>query len=162
GADSLSIGDRATISNMCPEYGATAAMFYIDGQTIDYLKLTGREPEQVALVEQYAKQLGLWSSALTSAEYERALEFDLSRVVRNLPGPRTPHRGLPCTELRDCGTPGANRLEAASPADARGLMPDGAVSIVAITSCPSTSNPRNLVSAGLVPKKANELGLVRT
>ena len=68
GADSLSIGDRATISNMCPEYGATAAMFYIDGQTIDYLKLTGREPEQVALVENYAKTLGLWSDSLKTAE----------------------------------------------------------------------------------------------
>ena len=86
GADSLSIGDRATISNMCPEYGATAAMFYIDQQTIEYLKLTGREPEQVALVEQYAKETGLWATALEGAEYERVLEFDLSSVVRNMAG----------------------------------------------------------------------------
>src|SRR5690606_17151616 len=73
GADSLSIGDRATISNMCPEYGATAAMFYIDPQTIDYLKLTGREPDQVALVETYARTTGLWGEALKTAEYERVL-----------------------------------------------------------------------------------------
>jgi 2-methylcitrate dehydratase (2-methyl-trans-aconitate forming) len=73
GAASLTIGDRATISNMCPEYGATASMFYIDRQTIDYLKLTGREPEQVALVETYAKTTGLWADALVSAEYERVL-----------------------------------------------------------------------------------------
>src|SRR5690554_6537683 len=146
GADSLSIGDRATISNMCPEYGATAAMFYIDGQTIDYLKLTGREPEQVALVEQYAKQLGLWSSALTSAEYERVLEFDLSSVVRNLAGPSNPHRRLPTTALQERGIAGADLLEAARAEEAKGLMPDGAVIIAAITSCTN---------------KANELGLVR-
>ncbi|SFQ68059.1 aconitate hydratase [Halopseudomonas formosensis] len=161
GADSLSIGDRATISNMCPEYGATAAMFYIDGQTIDYLKLTGREPEQVALVEQYAKQLGLWSSALTSAEYERVLEFDLSSVVRNLAGPSNPHRRLPTTALQERGIAGADLLEAARAEEAKGLMPDGAVIIAAITSCTNTSNPRNVVAAGLVAKKANELGLVR-
>src|SRR5690554_4767053 len=161
GADSLSIGDRATISNMCPEYGAIAAMFYIDGQTIDYLKLTGREPEQVALVEQYAKQLGLWSSALTSAEYERVLEFDLSSVVRNLAGPSNPHRRLPTTALQERGIAGADLLEAARAEEAKGLMPDGAVIIAAITSCTNTSNPRNVVAAGLVAKKANELGLVR-
>ena len=83
GAASLSIGDRATISNMCPEYGATAAMFYIDGQTLDYLRLTGREPQQVALVETYAKTAGLWADSLASAVYPRVLEFDLSSVVRN-------------------------------------------------------------------------------
>ncbi|HWV08725.1 MAG TPA: aconitase family protein, partial [Pseudomonas sp.] len=92
GADSLSIGDRATISNMCPEYGATASMFYIDEQTIDYLKLTGREPEQVALVEHYAKTLCLWGSALKTAEYERVLSFDLGTVGRNMAGPSNPHR----------------------------------------------------------------------
>src|SRR5690554_6414407 len=161
GASSLTIGDRATISNMCPEYGATAAMFYIDGQTIDYLKLTGREPEQVALVEQYAKQLGLWSSALASAEYERVLEFDLSSVVRNLAGPSNPHRRLPTTALQERGIAGADLLEAARAEEAKGLMPDGAVIIAAITSCTNTSNPRNVVAAGLVAKKANELGLVR-
>ena len=161
GADSLTIGDRATISNMCPEYGATAAMFYIDGQTIDYLKLTGREPEQVALVEQYAKQLGLWSSALTTAEYERVLEFDLSTVVRNLAGPSNPHRRLPTSALQERGIAGADKLEAARAEEAEGLMPDGAVIIAAITSCTNTSNPRNVVAAGLVAKKANELGLIR-
>ncbi len=161
GADSLTIGDRATISNMCPEYGATAAMFYIDGQTIDYLKLTGREPEQVALVEQYAKQLGLWSSALTTAEYERVLEFDLSSVVRNLAGPSNPHRRLPTSALAERGIADEAKLEAGRAEEAEGLMPDGAVIIAAITSCTNTSNPRNVVAAGLVAKKANELGLVR-
>ncbi|TBU96261.1 Fe/S-dependent 2-methylisocitrate dehydratase AcnD [Stutzerimonas kirkiae] len=161
GADSLSIGDRATISNMCPEYGATAAMFYIDQQTIDYLKLTGREPEQVALVENYAKTLGLWADDLASAEYERVLTFDLSSVVRNMAGPSNPHRRLPTSDLQARGIADEVKLEAARAEEAQGLMPDGAVIIAAITSCTNTSNPRNVVAAGLLAKKANALGLVR-
>ena len=159
GADSLSIGDRATISNMCPEYGATAAMFYIDQQTIDYLKLTGREPEQVALVEQYTKQTGLWADALKTAEYERVLTFDLSTVVRNMAGPSNPHKRLPTSDLAERGI--AVDLDKAKAQEADGLMPDGAVIIAAITSCTNTSNPRNVVAAGLLAKRANELGLVR-
>ncbi len=161
GADSLSIGDRATISNMTPEFGATAAMFYIDGQTIDYLKLTGREPEQVALVEQYAKETGLWATDLVAAEYERVLEFDLSTVVRNMAGPSNPHRRLPTSDLTDRGIADEAKLAAAKAEEAEGLLPDGAVIIAAITSCTNTSNPRNVVAAGLVAKRANELGLVR-
>jgi len=161
GADSLSIGDRATISNMCPEYGATASMFYIDGQTIDYLKLTGREPEQVALVESYAKTLGLWSDALTSAEYERVLRFDLGSVVRNMAGPSNPHRRLPTSALAERGIADETKLQAGKGEEAQGLMPDGAVIIAAITSCTNTSNPRNVIAAGLVAKKANALGLIR-
>ncbi|MNF50278.1 Aconitate hydratase 1 [compost metagenome] len=161
GADSLSIGDRATISNMCPEYGATASMFYIDGQTIDYLKLTGREPEQVALVENYAKTLGLWSTALETAEYERVLEFDLGTVVRNMAGPSNPHRRLPTSALAERGIADEAKLAAGKGEEAQGLMPDGAVIIAAITSCTNTSNPRNVIAAGLVAKKANDLGLLR-
>jgi iron-sulfur-dependent 2-methylisocitrate dehydratase len=161
GAASLSIGDRATISNMCPEYGATAAMFYIDQQTIDYLKLTGREPEQVALVEHYAKTTGLWADALVNAHYERVLEFDLSTVVRNMAGPSNPHRRLPTSALQERGIASDLQWAAAQAEEAKGLMPDGAVIIAAITSCTNTSNPRNVVAAGLVAKKANELGLVR-
>ncbi|GLK90094.1 aconitate hydratase [Pseudomonas turukhanskensis] len=161
GADSLSIGDRATISNMCPEYGATASMFYIDQQTIDYLKLTGREPEQVALVEQYAKLTGLWADALVTAEYERVLTFDLSTVVRNMAGPSNPHKRLPTSALQERGIAGEAMLAASKVEEADGLLPDGAVIIAAITSCTNTSNPRNVVAAGLVAKKANALGLVR-
>ena len=161
GADSLSIGDRATISNMCPEYGATASMFYIDDQTIDYLKLTGREPEQVALVESYAKTLGLWSDALKTAEYERVLSFDLGTVVRNMAGPSNPHRRLPTSALAERGIADEAKLQSGKAEEAEGLMPDGAVIIAAITSCTNTSNPRNVVAAGLVAKKANALGLVR-
>ena len=134
GASALTLGDRATISNMAPEYGATAAMFYIDQQTIAYLKLTGREDEQVALVEQYARQTGLWADDLKGAKYERGLTFDLSSVVRNMAGPRD---------------------------DVPGQMPDGAVIIAAITSCTNTSNPRNVIAAGLLARNANKLGLTR-
>ncbi len=159
GADRLTIGDRATISNMCPEYGATAAMFHIDSQTIDYLLLTGREPEQVRLVETYAKHTGLWADDLRSAEYERVLEFDLSSVVRNMAGPSNPHRRLPTSALAERGI--AVDLDKALSEEREGLLPDGAVVIAAITSCTNTSNPRNVVAAGLVAKKANDLGLVR-
>ncbi|ENF8749352.1 Fe/S-dependent 2-methylisocitrate dehydratase AcnD [Vibrio fluvialis] len=154
GAKQLTIGDRATISNMTPEYGASAGMFYIDEQTINYLKLTGRDAEHVALVEQYAKQTGLWADALETAQYERVLEFDLSQVERNLAGPSNPHRRLPTSQLAMRGIAGKWEEKA-------GEMPDGAVIIAAITSCTNTSNPRNVVAAGLVAKKANELGLVR-
>ncbi|HHP8193162.1 TPA: aconitate hydratase AcnA, partial [Acinetobacter baumannii] len=155
GADSMSVGDRATISNMTPEYGATAAMFYIDQNTIDYLRLTGREDAQVALVEQYAKEIGLWASEMTKAEYPRVLRFDLSTVTRNIAGPSNPHARVSTSDLKEKGIAGVveNRSD--------GLMPDGAIIIAAITSCTNTSNPRNTVAAGLLARKANELGLVR-
>lgn len=159
GAKDLTIGDRATISNMTPEFGASAGMFYIDKQTIDYLKLTGREPEQVALVEQYAKETGLWADDLVDAEYGRVLEFDLSSVCRNMAGPSNPHRRLPTADLESRGI--AVHLDEALAEEAEGLMPDGAVIIAAITSCTNTSNPRNVVAAGLIARRANELGLVR-
>ncbi|QCO20104.1 Fe/S-dependent 2-methylisocitrate dehydratase AcnD [Acinetobacter cumulans] len=159
GADSMSVGDRATISNMTPEYGATAAMFYIDQNTIDYLTLTGREAEQVQLVEKYAKEIGLWASDMTQAEYPRVLRFDLSTVTRNIAGPSNPHARVSTSDLKAKGI--AGNLEAARAQEAEGLIPDGAVIIAAITSCTNTSNPRNTVAAGLLARKANELGLVR-
>lgn len=159
GADSLSIGDRATIANMTPEYGATAGLFYIDGQTIDYLRLTGRENKQVELVENYAKTAGLWSSDLVNADYERVLEFDLSLVTRNMAGPSNPHARVSTSELSAKGI--AHAEGEAVPESENGLMPDGAVIIAAITSCTNTSNPRNVVAAALLAKKANELGLTR-
>lgn len=159
GADSLSIGDRATIANMTPEYGATAGLFYIDAQTIDYLRLTGREDKQVELVENYAKTAGLWSSDLVNADYERVLEFDLSLVTRNMAGPSNPHARVSTSELSAKGI--AHAEGEAVPESENGLMPDGAVIIAAITSCTNTSNPRNVVAAALLAKKANELGLTR-
>lgn len=154
GARALTLGDRATISNMAPEYGATAAMFAIDQQTIDYLKLTGREDQQVKLVETYAKTTGLWADALATAEYERVLNFDLSSVVRNMAGPSNPHARVATSELAAKGIAGAWD-------EVPGQMPDGAVIIAAITSCTNTSNPRNVIAAGLLARNANKLGLAR-
>lgn len=154
GTANLTLGDRATIANMAPEFGATAAMFYIDQQTIDYLKLTGREDEQVALVETYARQTGLWGETLAGAVYERVLHFDLSSVVRTLAGPSNPHRRLPVSALAERGI--AGQWE-----EVPGQMPDGAVIIAAITSCTNTNNPRNMVAAGLLARNANRAGLTR-
>ncbi len=154
GADALTLGDRATISNMTPEFGATAAMFYIDDNTLDYLRLTGREEEQVKLVETYAKETGLWSDSLKTAEYERVLTFDLSSVGRNIAGPSNPHRRVATKDLDKAGITGIVENE-------EGLMPDGACIIAAITSCTNTSNPRNVIAAGLLARNANAKGLTR-
>ena len=154
GAAALTLGDRATISNMAPEYGATAAMFYIDQQTIDYLKLTGREEQQVQLVESYARHTGLWAESLKTARYERGLQFDLSSVVRNMAGPSNPHARVATSDLAAKGIAGQWD-------DVPGQMPDGAVIIAAITSCTNTSNPRNVIAAGLIARNANKLGLTR-
>ncbi|MCQ8881564.1 Fe/S-dependent 2-methylisocitrate dehydratase AcnD [Pseudoalteromonas shioyasakiensis] len=154
GAEALTLGDRATISNMTPEFGATAAMFYIDDNTLDYLRLTGREEEQVKLVEIYAKETGLWSDSLKTAEYERVLTFDLSSVGRNIAGPSNPHRRVATSELDKAGITGVVENE-------EGLMPDGACIIAAITSCTNTSNPRNVIAAGLLARNANAKGLTR-
>ncbi|MEC7990624.1 MAG: Fe/S-dependent 2-methylisocitrate dehydratase AcnD [Pseudomonadota bacterium] len=154
GASALTLGDRATISNMTPEFGATAAMFYIDQHTLDYLRLTGREEQQVQLVENYAKQTGLWADAMADADYERVLRFDLSSVCRNIAGPSNPHRRVPTSELAAQGISGEVERD-------DGQMPDGAIIIAAITSCTNTSNPRNVIAAGLLARNANARGLTR-
>jgi 2-methylcitrate dehydratase (2-methyl-trans-aconitate forming) len=154
GVAGLTLGDRATISNMAPEYGATAAMFFIDQQTIDYLTLTGREEEQVKLVETYARHTGLWADSLKTAQYGRVLKFDLSAVVRNMAGPSNPHARVATSDLAAKGIAGKWQ-------DVPGQMPDGAVIIAAITSCTNTSNPRNVIAAGLLARNVNNLGLVR-
>ena len=154
GAANLTLGDRATISNMTPEFGATAAMFYIDQNTIDYLTLTGRDDKQVKLVENYARHTGLWADSLKTAEYERVLTFDLSSVGRNIAGPSNPHRRVSTNQLAEAGISGVVENE-------EGKMPDGAVIIAAITSCTNTSNPRNVIAAGLIARNANKLGLTR-
>jgi aconitate hydratase len=154
GAANLTLGDRATVSNMAPEFGATAAMFYIDEQTIKYLRLTGRDEPLIKLVETYAKQTGLWADHMVNAHYERVLTFDLSSVVRNIAGPSNPHKRVATTDLAAQGISG--RVE-----NEPGLMPDGAVIIAAITSCTNTNNPRNMVAAGLIARNANRAGLLR-
>lgn len=154
GTKHLTLGDRATISNMTPEYGATAAMFYIDEQTIEYLTLTGRSDEQVKLVEAFAKETGLWADEMQAAKYERTLTFDLSNVGRNMAGPSTPHNRLATSDLKARGMLGDYSSK-------NGQMPDGAVIIAAITSCTNTSNPRNMIAAGLIARNANKKGLLR-
>ncbi|MGJ8662817.1 MAG: Fe/S-dependent 2-methylisocitrate dehydratase AcnD [Marinicella sp.] len=154
GASALTLGDRATISNMTPEFGATAAMFSIDQQTIDYLTLTGRDAEQVKLVETYAKATGLWADDLAKAVYERVLTFDLSAVGRNIAGPSNPHAKVAVKDLAAKGITGNYQSE-------DGLMPDGACIIAAITSCTNTSNPKNMIAAGLIARNANRVGLTR-
>ncbi|BFU77192.1 Fe/S-dependent 2-methylisocitrate dehydratase AcnD [Arcobacter sp. 15-2] len=155
GMQYLNLGDRATIANMTPEYGASAGMFGIDEQTLDYLTLTGRESDQVKLVEAYAKANGLWATDLAKATYARVLTFDLTAVTRSLAGPSKPHKLVPTSTLKAEGITD-NTVEIGDTD-----MPDGAILIAAITSCTNTSNPRNVIAAGLVAKKANELGLKR-
>ncbi len=155
GLEYLNLGDRATISNMTPEYGASAAMFGIDEQTLDYLTLTGRESNQVKLVEAYAKANGLWATELSKATYAREIVFDLSEVTRSLAGPSKPHKLVPTNTLVSEGLIKDFKEEDET------KIPDGGILIAAITSCTNTSNPRNVIAAGLLAKKANELGLQR-
>jgi len=154
GLNYLTLGDRATISNMTPEYGASAALFGIDNQTLEYLTLTGREANQVKLVEAYAKANGLWADSLANATYERELVFDLASVTRSLAGPSKPHKLVPINSLKEEGIVKNFVTDGDK-------MPDGAVLIAAITSCTNTSNPRNVVAAGLLARNANRLGLKR-
>ena len=121
-------------------------MFAIDDKTIDYLKITGRDPKQVKLVEAYAKANGLWADAFADATYARTIEFDLSTVARTLAGPSQPHKLLPTSTLEAAGI--SKHITISDD-----VMPDGAVLIAAITSCTNTSNPRNVVAAGLLAKK---------
>jgi len=150
----LNLGDRATIANMTPEYGASAGIFAIDWQTISYLKVTGRDQKQVKLVEAYAKANGLWADTLKEATYTRVLKFDLTSVTRSLAGPSKPHKLVPTSTLKGEGI-------AKSWIQEGDLIPDGGILIAAITSCTNTSNPRNVIAAGLLAKKANEYGLSR-
>ncbi len=150
----LNLGDRATIANMTPEYGASAGMFAIDSQTIDYLTVTGRDHDQVKLVEAYAKANGLWADQFEDATYARTIEFDLGAVTRSLAGPSKPHKLVPTSTLKEEGIVKEWTQEG-------DLIPDGGILIAAITSCTNTSNPRNVIAAGLLAKKANELGLQR-
>ena len=156
GVHDMPLADRATISNMAPEFGATAAMFAIDEKTADYLLLTGRTQEQVELVTSYAKAQGLWADGFAKAEFDRTLSFDLSSVELCLAGPSDPHQRRPLATLKEQGIAVANPQ-----VPNEGLMPEGAVVIAAITSCTNTSNPRSLIAAGLLAKKAVARGLVR-
>ncbi|HTT44635.1 MAG TPA: aconitate hydratase AcnA [Thermoplasmata archaeon] len=167
GVGHLSVPDRATVSNMCPEYGATAALFPIDEATVAYLRGTGRSPELVARVEAYARAQGLWGSpSAGSVDYDDLLRIDLGSIVPMLSGPKNPEEAVPLAE-----TPSSFRTALAgyrkgrppssSPSRGPSTPPvdDGSVVIAAITSCTNTSNPSVMVGAGLIAKRAVELGL---
>jgi aconitate hydratase len=174
GLSGLPLADRATIANMSPEFGSTCAIFPIDEETIRYLELTGRAPEQVALVEAYAKAQGLWRiDGAPAADYTDIVSLDLTTVEPSLAGPKRPQDRVPLrsaktvyqasvkkmAEERTQKNPGATGLGTASVGGARFDVKDGAVLIAAITSCTNTSNPTVLIAAGLLARKANALGL---
>ena len=171
GLDQLSIGDRATIANMAPEYGATCGLFPIDAETVSYLRLTGRDENLAARVEAYAKEQGMWRDAGSEpVAYSESLELDLSTVEPSLAGPKRPQDRVP---LREAASQFQARLEELNQARNKSAQSDlavdidgqtctvgdGLVVIAAITSCTNTSNPSVMVAAGLVAKKATELGL---
>ncbi|WP_341710838.1 aconitate hydratase AcnA [Erythrobacter sp.] len=165
GLASLSLADRATLANMAPEYGATCGFFGIDDKTLDYMRLTGREEDQIALVEAYAKAQGLWiDPSAADPIFTSTLELDMSTVVPSLAGPKRPQDRVNLTEVDDVFAKDMAETYKKSvtrvPVEGKDFdIGDGDVMIAAITSCTNTSNPGVLVAAGLVAKKADELGL---
>jgi len=178
GLEVLTLADRATIANMCPEYGATVAIFPVDAMTIDYLQLTGREPRHVMMVEEYARAQGLYrTSDMPDAVYSDTIEFDISQVVPSLAGPRRPQDRVALSDAKagfekalgqmlaeprkapKAAAGGAAVAEA--PPEVMTDVDHGAVVIAAITSCTNTSNPAVMIGAGLLAKKAVARGLQR-
>ncbi|WP_408591245.1 aconitate hydratase AcnA [Novosphingobium sp.] len=164
GLAGLSLADRATLANMAPEYGATCGFFGIDDKTIDYLRLTGRTEEQIALVEAYAKEQGFWIDPSVEPIFTSTLELDLSTVVPSLAGPKRPQDRVSLPQVDDVFNADLasvyKKTQTRVAVEGRDFdLGDGDVVIAAITSCTNTSNPGVLIAAGLVAKKANELGL---
>lgn len=163
GLEFLTVADRATLANMSPEYGATCCYFAVDDKTLEYLRLSGRDEESVALVEAYSKAQGLWRREDESVQYSSSLALALDTVVPSLAGPKRPQDRVPVDQLQ---TRFQQLLDADEPREVavagseHGLR-DGDVVIAAITSCTNTSNPAVMMAAGLVAKKANELGMTR-
>nr|WP_039931977.1 aconitate hydratase AcnA [Streptomyces viridochromogenes]AAU00075.1 phosphinomethylmalate isomerase [Streptomyces viridochromogenes] len=169
GLAALSAADRATIANMCPEYGATAALFPVDDEVLRYLRATGRPERHLDLVRAYAETQGLWydPAAAATIRYTERVRFDLASVVPSIAGPRRPQDRVPLATTRTAfaeavsevngGT--ARRAEVTAPDGSRHTLGDGAVVLAAITSCTNTSNPALMIAAGLLARKAVELGL---
>ncbi|MDT4825905.1 Aconitate hydratase A [compost metagenome] len=152
----LTLEDRATLSNMAPEYGSTCAYFPVDEETLSYLRRTGREPEHVERVRRYAQAAGLWRAAgAPQAGYHRIVDVDLAQIGRVAAGPNKPQEKVSLAEL----PVSFRKTASAMPATTGDALPDGAVVLAAITSCTNTSNPRLLVAAGLLARKAVSLGL---
>jgi aconitate hydratase len=163
GLSNLAVADRTTIGNMSPEYGSTIAVFPVDHRTLEYLRLTGRSAEQIALVEAYAKAQGLFRTDETpDAQYTDTLSLDLGEVVPNLAGPRRPQDRVPLSNVKSSFATALAEWQKARGGNGKatnGALGDGAVVIAAITSCTNTSNPSVMIGAGLVAKKAAERGL---
>jgi aconitate hydratase len=164
GLASLTLADRATLANMAPEYGATCGFFGIDDKTLDYMRLTGREESQIALVEAYAKEQGFWIDPAVEPIFSSTLSLDLGTVVPSLAGPKRPQDRVDLNEVdevfaRDMAETYKKANERVAVDGKDFTVGDGDVMIAAITSCTNTSNPGVLVAAGLVAKKADELGL---
>ena len=164
GLAGLTLADRATLANMAPEYGATCGFFGIDDKTLDYLRLTGREEDQIALVEAYAKEQGFWIDPSVEPIFSSTLELDLSTVVPSLAGPKRPQDKVTLPDVDDVFNKDLVELykktQSRVPVDGKGHdIGDGDVVIAAITSCTNTSNPGVLIAAGLVAKKADAFGL---
>ncbi len=174
GVASVPVENRATIGNMSPEYGSTVTIFPIDGDTLRYLRLTGRSESQVRLVEAYAKEQGLWHDPGVVPAYSETVALDLSSVVPSLAGPSRPQDRVPLdrsktmfhealaasTAGRAAGSPGAGGVPVALANGDSFVLGDGAVVIAAITSCTNTSNPQVMIAAGLLAKRAVERGLL--
>lgn len=161
GLDYLGLADRSTIANMAPEYGATCGIFPIDQETLHYLRFTARSEETIALVEAYAKAQGMWRDNSIEAEYTDVLNLDLSEVKPSLAGPKRPQDRVVLENIPDAFAKVEQDFGAGTPQNVRDFtLEDGAVVLTAITSCTNTSNPNVLVAAGLVAKKAYELGLM--
>ncbi|WP_278693330.1 aconitate hydratase AcnA, partial [Arachnia propionica] len=169
GVSQVPLANRATIGNMSPEYGSTIAVFPIDGKTIDYLRLTGRDETQIALVEAYAKAQGLWHLDDHEPDYSEYIELDLRTVVPSIAGPKRPQDRILLTRSRDSfrevlptytGTPDASVPVTLADGTSFELR-NGAVTVASITSCTNTSNPSVMLGAALVAKKAVERGMTR-
>jgi aconitate hydratase len=163
GVSALPLADRATIGNMAPEYGATIGFFPIDHQTLDYLRLSNRSAEQIALVEAYAKAQGLFLTPdSTDPEYSDTLELDLSTVVPSMAGPKRPQDRINLPDVKKNFLDTLNAAQKTAEVSTNGsksTIQDGSVVIAAITSCTNTSNPSVMIAAGLLAKKAVEKGL---
>jgi aconitate hydratase len=156
GVSTLSAGERAVVANMAPEYGSSSAFFPIDDRTLDYLAATGRSRVQIALVRDYAWRQGLWFDPACRPVYDEVLDLDLGAVAVSLAGPRRPQDLLSPAHTREAI---AGMRRPSNAGDHVGYVPDAAVAIAAITSCTNTSDPRLLIAAGLVARKARALGL---
>ena len=159
GLNQLSLGDRATVANMAPEYGATCGIFPIDQETLNYLRLSGRPTEQVALVEDYAKQSGLWYDDQQVLEYDETLRLDLNEVSASLAGPKRPQDRVPLSLAKTKFNEELKKLKNRQNSVQQTSLKDGFVAIAAITSCTNTSNPSVMLAAGLLAKNAVAKGL---